>query len=140
MDPCAVGRSKSDISTLIEDGPSKITAIRGPPSVQLPFKSRTVLTIFVQVEPLDHLIVLFGARWPVYVLSSGKVTLIVDASTTDPCAVGRWNSDMSTVSDLKSTEMAALWGLPSVQLPLRMSTVVIVFQSAGKPGSKGSFT
>src|SRR5262245_60649423 len=121
------------MSTVRDAGSSRITAFRGLPSVQLPFRSMTVLMTFVQVEALDHLILFGGWRLPVYVLSSGKVTVIVEPSTMDPWATGRLKADISIVRDLNSTAIAAFRGLPSVQLPFSSIRVLIVVQSGGKP-------
>jgi len=81
-----------------------------------------------QMELLDHIILYSGrrnSRVPVYVRSSGKVTLIVVASTMVPWAAGRSQSDISIVNGVLAFcllhEITARRSLPSVQSPFSLA-------------------
>jgi hypothetical protein len=53
------------------------------------------IQIFVQTEPLDHVILVSENTLPVTVALSGKLTIIVKASLNHPRAAGRLKADMS---------------------------------------------
>src|SRR5690349_14437346 len=77
----------------------------------------------VQDELFGHWIVPGGTSLAVYVLSSGKFTLIVDALTIEPWAGGRWYADMSMMMPSPVIETAGPGTPPYAHFPFRSNTV-----------------
>jgi len=69
--------------------------------------NQSLLRPHAQTEPLDHLMLFGGKSWPVKVASSGKVIVIVEASSIQPRATGRLKADMSMVRAVNAAEITA---------------------------------